>query len=203
MADDPNTTPATGEPVQGQVDTPDQSSDSTDQGQQQQNEPQVGEGALKALEAERKRARELERELKQLRQWKEEREKADMSELERAQREAEDARRRAEELEQRYRRAAIRSEVIRMAAQYNLADPDDAFLLLNQDAIEFDEDSGQPTNIEDLIKDLAKQKPYLVKATQPPEGPPETPKGADTTKLSEKEREERRRAVAARYARRF
>lgn len=91
-----------------------------------------------------------------------------------------------------------------MAAQYNLADPDDAFRLLDKDAIEFDEDSGQPTNIEDLIKDLAKQKPYLVKrAPQAPEGPPETPKGTDTTKLSEREREERRRAVAARYARRF
>lgn len=59
---------------------------------------------------------------------------------------------------QQYR---INTEVKLQAAQLGFSDPGDAVRFLEASEIEQDE-SGNPTNIDDLLKTLAKNKPYLV-----------------------------------------
>lgn len=55
----------------------------------------------------------------------------------------------------------INYEVRLQAAQAGIVDPDAAAKLLDWSQIEYD-DHGQPTNVEKLLKDLLKAKPYLV-----------------------------------------
>lgn len=58
-------------------------------------------------------------------------------------------------------------EVRLQAAQMGIVDPDAAAKLLNWAEIEYDED-GAPTNIEDLLKALVRDKKYLVSAKSVP-----------------------------------
>lgn len=61
-----------------------------------------------------------------------------------------------------HRRAMIRYEVMLQAQGLGVVDPDAAVRLMDDGALEFDE-AGQPTNVEKVLKELLKAKPYLVK----------------------------------------
>ena len=56
-------------------------------------------------------------------------------------------------------------EVQLQAARLNIVDPDAASKLLDRSALEYDDD-GNATNVEDLLKELVKTKPYLVPVVQ-------------------------------------
>ena len=59
----------------------------------------------------------------------------------------------------------INYEVRLQAARLGIADPTDAVKLLDWSEIEYD-DAGTPTNVEDLLRQLVKAKPYLVANTR-------------------------------------
>jgi hypothetical protein len=108
----------------------------------------------------------------------------------------------------------IRLEVERAARKLGFIDEDDAFRLLDRDAIVFDD--GKPQNVAELLGTLAKAKPHLVKAAasddskngedqkQPAaagKGPDPTPKPTtgDTGKPSERELQQREAAARQFY----
>ncbi len=63
--------------------------------------------------------------------------------------------------ESRLRETVTRMEIERQARKLGIVDEDAAHRLLDAARIEYDGD-GKPANIETLLKDLAKAKPYLV-----------------------------------------
>lgn len=111
--------------------------------------------AKAALRAANKRAEEAEAALKA-------RQDAELSDLERAQAEAKEANDRATAAEQRQRDTVLRLAVTVEANKLNLHDPEVAHRLLDLGEVEYD-DAGAPTNVEALMKALAKAHPYLVK----------------------------------------
>lgn len=103
--------------------------------------------------ANRKKAAEAEAKLKA-------REDADLSETQKLQKQADEANKKAEEAEQRSRQRVARAEVLTEATKAKLVDPDAAYRLIRDD-IEFGDD-GEPKNVATLIKQLAKDRPYLI-----------------------------------------
>jgi len=67
------------------------------------------------------------------------------------------------------REQAIRMAAVTAAARLGFADPEDAFALLDREAIEFD-DAGTPKNVSRLLTDLLTAKPYLGAAHARPMG---------------------------------
>lgn len=67
------------------------------------------------------------------------------------------------ERERSLRERTIRSSTVVEAAKLGFADPEDALRLLDQDAIEID-DEGTPVNVAAQLASLAKSKPYLLNA---------------------------------------
>lgn len=84
-----------------------------------------------------------------------------LSETEKAKKDAAEARERAEKAEAKARSLAIRYEVMLHAAKMGCIDPEAAFALIDQASITVDEATGTPTNVEDVLKALAKNKAYL------------------------------------------
>ncbi len=68
------------------------------------------------------------------------------------------------ETEKAHRERVIRYEVMLKASALGMVDPDVAWRLLDWGALEFAED-GSPKNVEKVLRELVKAKPYLVKAT--------------------------------------
>lgn len=137
-------------------------------------------GEAKALEAARKGEKEAlarERETKKALEAAELKLKAaadaEKSELERAQ----EAQKKAEEdlkTERANRqRLALRYAVARYATAANFENPEDALGFIDLDQIEFDE-AGEPKGVEELVKQLAKDKPYLLKQATGKQPPPST-----------------------------
>lgn len=91
----------------------------------------------------------------------EKRKAAELSETERAKKEAADATAKLAEAEARIKAAQTRAEIATLGAALKLADADDAYRLLDQAAIQYDED-GRPKNLKTLLEALVKAKPYLV-----------------------------------------
>ena len=88
--------------------------------------------------------------------------KAEMTELERLQaelREAQEARTRAE---QARLQTAIRSQVIAAAAKAGFNDPEDAYRMIDVDALDVADD-GAVGGLDESLKDLLKTKPDLAK----------------------------------------
>lgn len=83
-------------------------------------------------------------------------------------------------------------QVMLAAQKMQFKDPEDPFVMIGIDSIEFD-DNGEPTNIDALLTALVEKKPYLIDGTGNPKAPPATPK-ATTAELSE----EQKRKQAAR-----
>lgn len=91
----------------------------------------------------------------------EKRKAAELSETDRAKKEAADATAKLTDLEARLRASTVRAEIAVLGAGLKLVDADAAYRLLDQGAIQFDED-GQPANLKPLLQTLIKDKPYLV-----------------------------------------
>lgn len=87
----------------------------------------------------------------------------DKSETERAAAQAQEATAKLTAAEQRAQDLAIRLAVERAARKLDFIDEDDAYRLIDRSAVEMDA-SGDPQNVEGLLKDLAKAKPHLVKS---------------------------------------
>lgn len=103
----------------------------------------------------------------------EERAKADMSETERAKKEAADATAKVQEFEAKLKASNTRAETATLAASLKIVDADAAFRLLDQAAIQYDDD-GKPTNLKPLLEALVKDKPFLI-ATPGPSTNPNNP----------------------------
>ena len=84
-----------------------------------------------------------------------------MTEAEKLKQSADEAAQKAQAAEVRLKETVTRLEVERQARKLSIVDEDAAYRLLDTSAITFDED-GKPTNIEALLTDLVKAKPYLV-----------------------------------------
>lgn len=111
---------------------------------------------IRALKAQAKEAEELKKRLQAI-------EDKDKSEVERLAGTARETSEKLTAAEARAQDLAIRLAVERAARKLNFIDEDDAFRLIDRSAVETD-DTGDPTNVDALLKDLAKAKPHLVKA---------------------------------------
>ncbi len=87
--------------------------------------------------------------------------KTDAQKLADAHKAAED---RANAAELRAKETSLRLDVERTARKLGVVDEDAAFRLLDTSKVEYDT-SGRPTNVEALLGDLTKAKPYLVAPT--------------------------------------
>lgn len=83
-----------------------------------------------------------------------------LSEAEKLQKRAEEAEKRAQEAERRVRERTIRAEVRLAAVAAGIVDPEAAYRLLDLDQVALNDD-GEPTNIDKLVAQLLKDKPYL------------------------------------------
>jgi hypothetical protein len=70
------------------------------------------------------------------------------------------------ELARQLLEARINNEVFKQASKLNIIDIDAASKLIDGSRIDYDE-SGNPTNIDALLKDLTKQRPWLVGKASP------------------------------------
>lgn len=107
-----------------------------------------GKAAKKELDAAQKRLKEID--------------DAGKSDLDKATTRAADLEKERDAALERATTLVLRLTVERAAGKMGFHDPDDAFRLLDRKAITMDDD-GEPTNVDDLLKDLAKKKPHLVK----------------------------------------
>lgn len=94
-------------------------------------------------------------------------ERAKLGDLEKAQKDAGKYQQQALELQQQLQEMTLRSAIKDAAGKLGFNDPEDALmLLLRSGDLEFDED-GTPKNADKLLKALAENKPYLLKAATP------------------------------------
>lgn len=117
----------------------------------------------------RKEAAKSRTELKKLSDAQKAADDADLSEVEKLKRQVDEltAERTAQVTAQREQ--AIHMAAVTAAARLGFADPEDAYALLDRDAIETD-DAGAPRNISNLLAALLKAKPYLGAAHARPMG---------------------------------
>jgi hypothetical protein len=121
----------------------------------------IGDAGQRAIKAERtaarealKRAEAAERELEALRT-------ANLSEQEKRDKRLAELELKQTEWQRERQDMVLASSVERAAVKLGFADPDDALGLLDRSAIVF-EDDGRPRNVERLLAELAKGKPYLL-----------------------------------------
>jgi hypothetical protein len=110
---------------------------------------------LRAEAAEyRRKLRELERELKQ-------RDEEKLSETERMRLRLSELEKELTQRELLIREHTLRYETMLRARELGIIDPEAAYRLLDLAEVEYDE-TGRPTNIERLLRDLVRKRPYLV-----------------------------------------
>lgn len=120
-----------------------------------------------------------------------------------AQEERDEERRKREETERLARERLIRADIRTHATALGFANPAIAHRLVDVDAVTFD-DAGEPTNIEALLKEVAKAEPYLIKQANgtgahiPPTGRPTNGAG-----LSEQQRKAAQEQASGFYQRTF
>lgn len=162
--------------------------------------------ALATIRKQREREKTLATDLKTLRadlkkfeDKERERSDADKSELEKAHLKLAAAEKAHEESQAKLRRTLIAQAIERAAAKHNARDPEVVAKLIDYEALEVDDD-GTPTNAEDLVKTLLKDKPYLVAdvADQPTSrnGVPATPRSSGAPKREDKIKENEEKLVA-------
>jgi len=110
---------------------------------------------LRAEAAEyRRKLRELERELKQ-------RDEEKMTETERMRLRLSELEKELTQRELLIREHTLRYETMLRARELGIIDPDAAYRLLDLAEVEYDE-SGRPANIERLLRELVRKRPFLV-----------------------------------------
>ena len=86
------------------------------------------------------------------------------TEKERLERQASEAQARSTELEAQVQELTLGQFARDIAGRLNFHDPGVAASLIDRRAIQFDEETGAPTNLEELIEQLAKSRPFLVRS---------------------------------------
>jgi hypothetical protein len=109
-----------------------------------------------------KTAKDQAKELETLKAEKQKREEAELGEVERLKRKNAELEQRTQEREREVRDLRLRGSIERAARELAFADPQDAYdLLTARGALEFDE-AGEPTNVNEALRDLSSAKPYLL-----------------------------------------
>ena len=106
----------------------------------------------------RKRLREMEQALK-------EKEEAEMSEQERLQKRLAELEKERDALAARAREQAVSAKIAFAAQKLGIQSSKAALRLLDMERLDFNED-GEPTNIEELLRELVKEYPFLVGTAQ-------------------------------------
>ncbi len=120
----------------------------------------------------RHEAQELRKRIKAYDDAQAQAEAAKLSETERQAKELADSKQRNEDLAAELMEAHVHQDIARFASKFNfIISPDLIARLLDFADVEWDEDTGRPTNIEKLLEKLAKSAPDLVKAEQAPTQP--------------------------------
>lgn len=158
------------EPVEGQEPEPTEGQEPTPSGGQDSPETFDREYVEKL----RREAASYRTELKDIKAKLEEKEQEEMSERERLQARLDKISKSQEEAEAALRQERARVAIVKAAAKVGLP-PELAEKLVE---VEFDED-GQPVNVEEAVKKLAKEYPQLVKTTD--NGAPTNPARRKTT----------------------
>jgi hypothetical protein len=130
----------------------------TEQQQLSTEEYERVKASLKRANAEAKTYRQKADELDKL---KADLEASKLSEKERLEKSNSDLQKKFDDLTRQHQERTVNYEVQLKAAQMGIVDPDAASKLLDHGAIEYDA-TGSPTNVDDLLKDLIKLKPYLA-----------------------------------------
>lgn len=141
-----------------------------DNRQVQQKPAETVEELRALLEKERKDRQEANREAQNIRTRLRELEKADeerkreaMTEQERIAAELEATRKSLADTQEQHKQMILRNAVMVAAQKFGIQDSDAAIKLLDHSKLQFD-DAGHPTNVDDLVSNLVKEKPYLVLA---------------------------------------
>jgi chromosome condensin MukBEF ATPase and DNA-binding subunit MukB len=107
----------------------------------------------------RKRLREIESQLK-------EREEAELSESERIRRRMIELEEQVTKKDQAARDARLRAEIAANASTLGIVDVDAATRLLDTSVLEYDSDSDEWMGVQDALRDLSQQRPWLVTTAQ-------------------------------------
>ncbi len=110
-------------------------------------------------------------------QQEEERKQAEMSELEKAQQEIADLKQDQQAKETAFNEQLIRLDIQSKAAQLGFVSLDDAVQLVDKSDIVLNDD-GEIEGVEEALKTLAKDKPYLLSGDAPPPKAPNLDSGA-------------------------
>lgn len=161
------------------------------------------------VKAAREEARELKERLDALEADKRKRDDADKSETEKALARLEeltkahaDAAAKAEAAEAKLRQVQIDRAIEQAATKHGARNPAVVAKLLDRDALELD-DSGVPTNAEDLVKELLKAESYLVGSDADDSGArrsgvPPTPRSSGQPRREDKVKENEEKLIATR-----
>lgn len=148
--------------------------------------------ALATIRKQREREKTKDAELKAaraeaaaLKAKEQERADADKSELEKTQARLAEREKAHAEAEAKLKRVQTSQAIERAARKHNARNPEVVARLIDQDALTFD-DSGEPTNAEDLVKALLKTETYLVGTGSGSNGVPATPRGSGPAGHDEK-----------------
>jgi DNA repair exonuclease SbcCD ATPase subunit len=116
---------------------------------------------IRKLRESEKAAKAQAKELEDLKARLREIDDKDKSEIEKQAARAQEATAKLTAAEQRAADLALQMAVERAARKLGFIDEDDAYRLIDRRAVETD-DAGAPTNVDDLLKALARAKPHLV-----------------------------------------
>lgn len=122
---------------------------------------QLGDSGRKALEAERKAAREATKRAEAAEKALADIRAAQMTESEKRDAELEVLRKAQSDWQRERNEMLLANTVERQASKLGFADPADALAMLDRTSIETGDD-GRPANVDTLLSDLAKSKPYLL-----------------------------------------
>lgn len=132
-------------------------------------EPASGAETMSMDEARklRRESQNLRKRLAELEKLDADRKAAELSEAEKARQAAQASQQELAKLRAEHRAAVVRYEVMLLASNLHVVDPDAAVRLLDLEAIETAEDGAlDRAAVETALKALLKQKPYLVKPEQ-------------------------------------
>ena len=120
--------------------------------------PAAGDGELHAL---RTKAGRLEAELKKLQEAEKARQEADLSEVEKLKRQIAERDALLEQQVAAARAGRLAGASLAAAARLGFADPEDAQRFLDAERVEWDDATGAPKNVQQLLEAVLKAKPYL------------------------------------------
>lgn len=143
------------------------------------------EKLMAELKKTRREAAKYRTQLRKLEEAEAERQREEMSELERLKSDLEAEKSAREQALATARAQAIRSAVVSAASKAGFADPADAVNFIDADALTIGDDGGVE-GVDEAIKALAEQKPYLIKSNPAVQPGATNPAGASLG-VSEKE----------------